>query len=512
MEWVLFTGQPGVGKTTAVKRVVDALRHTLAISSPHISLSGFYTEEVLNSSGMRIGFDVVTIPEGKRGPLSRKGRGPRMVGKYAVDVKSFETLALPTISRRQNTIFVLDEVGRMELKSENFRIAVKNLLVYNAKLIGAITAPIYGHRVPFCDEIAAAKGVNILKLLKATRNEITTNLVARITSDWSKRFPARPVTYHQPILELYLKSTADIPRIIKSAVLPLNTAVGIAGVMLTFKSTKDATANPEACKILRKLLPPAIKIHTVWSSKFVKEKTIQKSACCLAAYAQSINRSGGNSILVVSGTGKRKGANSLSILQRNTPNCIPIGIAFNPFIGCRFDPQKDTCDSRRTEELARLKAKLEQSGCCSVWLQFGIDIDALQQGLDDLDTILKKLDRDVKIFGSVFIPSKVWVAKMKFRTWSGVYLGNKDGGHDSSGYFDGKAFELTKRVIDVYRKRNITPVIESAVRNARDVDACVGLFDSTANTESQVKRRRIKENRNRTGRHCKRVQTNYLSH
>ena len=95
----------------------------------------FYTDEVLRG-GKRIGFDVVTIPDGRRGVLSRKSREGRYaacprVGAYSVDVSAFEQLALPTLSPPddpENTIVVIDEIGRMELKSDAFKNAVEKLL------------------------------------------------------------------------------------------------------------------------------------------------------------------------------------------------------------------------------------------------------------------------------------------------------------------------------------------------------------------------------------------------
>lgn len=54
---------PGVGKTTLVKKVCDAM------VSSGVSVSGFYTEEV-RERGRRVGFDVVTLT-GDRGRLSR---------------------------------------------------------------------------------------------------------------------------------------------------------------------------------------------------------------------------------------------------------------------------------------------------------------------------------------------------------------------------------------------------------------------------------------------------------
>ena len=180
-DWVLVTGQPGCGKTTAVKKLVDELRAHGA------SVRGFYTDEVLRG-GRRIGFDVVLVPDGRRGPLARKGAPGPKVGQYGVDVEGFERLALPTLDVDDDTIYVLDEIGRMELKSDVFAGRVQELLARGVRLVGAITAPIYGHRVAFCDRVSATRGVAVHKLTKSTRDGVTAELRESLVA----RFVAPP--------------------------------------------------------------------------------------------------------------------------------------------------------------------------------------------------------------------------------------------------------------------------------------------------------------------------------
>lgn len=67
---IFLTGQPAVGKSTVISRVLEELQ-----LPPGITAQGFFTEEVRSNNaggGERTGFDVVTL-DGKRGPLSRIG-------------------------------------------------------------------------------------------------------------------------------------------------------------------------------------------------------------------------------------------------------------------------------------------------------------------------------------------------------------------------------------------------------------------------------------------------------
>jgi nucleoside-triphosphatase len=51
---LLLTGRPGVGKTTVIKKVAEALGDRAG---------GFYTEEIRGAEGRRRGFQLVTLKD-----------------------------------------------------------------------------------------------------------------------------------------------------------------------------------------------------------------------------------------------------------------------------------------------------------------------------------------------------------------------------------------------------------------------------------------------------------------
>jgi nucleoside-triphosphatase len=127
---LLITGSPGVGKTTALRRVCDALQGW--------SLRGFWTEEV-RVSGVRQGFRLVTFDGEERIIADVRRSGPPCVGKYGVDVAAIDRVVrrvlVPDPSVR---LFVVDEIGRMECLSQVFVDAVRTLLARAQPLLATV--------------------------------------------------------------------------------------------------------------------------------------------------------------------------------------------------------------------------------------------------------------------------------------------------------------------------------------------------------------------------------------
>ena len=158
---IFLTGQPGVGKTTLAVAAVRAV--------PEGSCCGFYTEERRSASGDRVGFDVVVLGSNARGPLANLGGGKPLVGKYSVNVPSFEELALPSLDASSSSaVTLIDEVGKMELYSERFLPKVEALLAADgrATVLGTLPMPRYGHKIAPVERIRDAPDVAVVKLLK----------------------------------------------------------------------------------------------------------------------------------------------------------------------------------------------------------------------------------------------------------------------------------------------------------------------------------------------------------
>lgn len=183
---VFLTGPPGVGKTTLVQKACEAL------VSSGASVEGFYTEEV-REGGRRVGFDVVTVT-GERGHLSRirDGAGPShgrreyMVGQYVVDLPSFENLALPLFRKvgsaagASKKIFIIDEIGKMELFSQSFIRAVRQTLDSSSwTVLGTIPIP-KGKPLDLVEEVRGRSDVKVFTVSKENRNAILEDVLATV--------------------------------------------------------------------------------------------------------------------------------------------------------------------------------------------------------------------------------------------------------------------------------------------------------------------------------------------
>lgn len=150
----LLTGRPGTGKTSLVKQ---------AIAESAVNAGGFYTEEI-RSQGTRIGFKLVTL-DGREAVLSHIDFNKRFqVGKYGVDVNILDEVGVTAILEAAVgcNLIVIDEIGRMELLSDNFRDAVRKIIGSGKRTLGTIMR----YTDTFSDDIKCQPQVNLVTLTR----------------------------------------------------------------------------------------------------------------------------------------------------------------------------------------------------------------------------------------------------------------------------------------------------------------------------------------------------------
>jgi nucleoside-triphosphatase len=129
MKALLLTGRPGIGKTTVIRRIADALKGE--------RIAGFYTEE-LRSRGERTGFRIVTLDGHSRLMAGIDIGSPHRVAKYGVDVSAVDATAEATLAPHSAEVFLVDEIGKMECLSIAFVEAVRRLLAANRLIVASV--------------------------------------------------------------------------------------------------------------------------------------------------------------------------------------------------------------------------------------------------------------------------------------------------------------------------------------------------------------------------------------
>jgi hypothetical protein len=177
----------------------------------------------------------------------------------------------------------------------------------------------------------------------------------------------------------------------------------------------------------------------------------------------------GCSVLLVNGSGPKRKLDTIATLKRlsSTDNCTPIFVAFNPYL---------PIGTPRNEEYARLKQKLQAcpKNIAGVYLQMGTDLDSLEKGIKFL---IKQLDlvsvhgcstpnqrQPLRIYGSIFFPTRKLLAQMRFRPWNGVYLTDE--------YLKNveNAKDITDKLLTVYRTHGVTPLLESPIHSKEELE------------------------------------------
>jgi nucleoside-triphosphatase len=129
---LLLTSPPGCGKTTVIRRLIE---HLAALR-----IAGFYTQEH-REGGRRVGFEAVGISTGIHALLAHtRSRSRIRVGRYGVELAAVVPLVKAELARPPSEVdvFVIDEIGKMELCCDEFIEAVHWLLDGPVPLVATV--------------------------------------------------------------------------------------------------------------------------------------------------------------------------------------------------------------------------------------------------------------------------------------------------------------------------------------------------------------------------------------
>jgi len=161
----LLSGVPGAGKTTLIKQAINKVKG---------KAGGFYTREI-RIQGERQGFEIITL-DGQRGTLAHVNiNSSFQVNKYGVDTDTMDRVGVTAIRRaiQECHTVVIDEIGKMELFSPNFRESVLEAFDSGKRILGTIMLSSH----PWADKIKKDTRVDVLQVSRTNRQQILNDII-----------------------------------------------------------------------------------------------------------------------------------------------------------------------------------------------------------------------------------------------------------------------------------------------------------------------------------------------
>lgn len=170
----LLTAPPRTGKSTAIKKIVNML-------GPN-NCGGFYTEEI-RKDGDRVGFKIISL-NGEEGILADvSSESPYKISRYGVNLKVFENIGLKelyrTIYSSDIKYLIIDEIGPMQLFSNEYKELLLKMLLINKSVIGTI---FYANH-DWLDDFKKNKQIKLIEINEKNRNIIPLQIVEEVSKE-----------------------------------------------------------------------------------------------------------------------------------------------------------------------------------------------------------------------------------------------------------------------------------------------------------------------------------------
>lgn len=170
----VLTAPPKTGKSTAIKKIINMLGAK--------NCCGFYTKEMIEN-GQRVGFKIVTLSD-KEGILAHVSYdGEYRIGKYGVNLKEFERVALTELENIINTggdkYVIIDEIGPMQLFSDKYKELLLKIASTDKKIVGTAFYESYD----WLDDFKKLDNVELIEIDEMNRNDIPMEVVEKISKN-----------------------------------------------------------------------------------------------------------------------------------------------------------------------------------------------------------------------------------------------------------------------------------------------------------------------------------------
>ncbi len=175
-----ITGLPGAGKTHALRRVVDMLE------KEGIKVGGMITEAI-EEKGQKVGFMVQDLLTKKQAVLAHINMTSEVrFMEYGIDINVLDSIGVEAIrnSVTMADVIVIDEVGKLEVESDEFVKAVKEALDADKPLILTLHKK---SRNPLLQDIRRRDDVRILEVTPINKNILPYKIVPLIKEEIGPR-------------------------------------------------------------------------------------------------------------------------------------------------------------------------------------------------------------------------------------------------------------------------------------------------------------------------------------
>lgn len=126
---IIITGYPNSGKSTLLGNILK----------PYVDKVGFLTEEIRNEYG-RTGFKIVTHQNVEFRFADTQFKTSYNVGKFFVDISALQSAIVQVSIFSPEDVLYLDEIGRMQLFSDDFKKLVEKYLNSENIVLSTLTS------------------------------------------------------------------------------------------------------------------------------------------------------------------------------------------------------------------------------------------------------------------------------------------------------------------------------------------------------------------------------------